>query len=205
MRLSRMMHLVVITVATLAFAERVSAQSTTEWQYTVGLRSSCMLSEMPLSRLGNGFADLSPGGKPLPHSSSIFVLWSLGEHARLGIETLVGNAYPESDTQMLFQASGVTAEYQTSGTWFAAVSVQAGGIIVSATQSSDADTEGDALRTGVHYKESGMFFAPQISVGRQFRRLDVRLVGKQVWNFGADGQNAFDGFYAGLSVGLIKR
>ena len=119
---------------------------------------------------------------------------------RLGVETLVGNSYPGSDTDILFQGTGVTAEYQTAGTWFAAVSLQVGAMIASASQS--ADTE--ALRTGVHFKESGYFLAPQVGVGRRVRRFDIRLVAKPVWHFGAEGLEAFDSVYAGISVARIN-
>jgi hypothetical protein len=120
---------------------------------------------------------------------------------RLGIETLVGNSYPGGDTDILFQGTGVTAEYQTAGTWFTAVSIQAGGMIASASQSSDVE----ALRTGVHYKESGYFLAPQVGFGRRLRRFDIRLVAKPVWHFGAEGLDAFDSVYAGISVARISR
>jgi hypothetical protein len=164
-----------------------------------------MVSTMPLSELGAGFADLHSGGKALPHSSSIFVMWPRGEHLRIGVETLVGNSYPASDTQILFQAAGVVAEYQTSGRWFAAAGVQGGGMIVSATQSPESDADDVALGNGVHYKESGVFLAPQISIGRQVGHFDVRLVGRQVFQFGATGVDAFDSAYAGISVGLLRR
>lgn len=203
MRPSRRMYLVAATLAALSPAGRASAQSTSDWKYQVGLRTTFMMSDMSLSQLGGGFADLPAGGKALPHSSSIFILWPLGAHARVGIETLVGNSFPESDTQMLFQASGVTVEYQTGGTWFAAASVQAGGMIASATQASDPDAA-DAFGTGAHYKESGVFLAPQVSLGRRISRYDVRLVGKQVFQFNAEGLDAFDSFYAGVSVGLLR-
>jgi hypothetical protein len=197
--------LAIAAFVSVPLATPASAQSEGDWRYQVGVRSTFMVTAMPLSELGNGFTDLPAGGKSLPHSSSLFVMWPLGTHVRWGIETLVGNSYPESDTEMLFQAAGVTAEYQTAGTWFVALSAQTGATLVSATQSLDADTLGDPLRTGVHYKESGLFFAPQIGVGRRLVRYDVRLVGKQVWQFGADGQGAFDSFYAGISVALIRR
>lgn len=204
MAFSRRMHLVALTLAAIPFGGRASAQSTADWKYEVGLRTTFMLSAMPLSELGGGFADLPAGGKSLPHASSLFVLWPLGTHVRLGIETLVGNSYSESDTEMLFQATGVTAEYQTAGTWFAAASVQVGGMLASATQSSDPGTEGDVLRAGAHYKESGYFLAPQIGFGRRLGRFDVRLVGKQVWHFGGKNLGAFDSFYAGISIARIS-
>jgi len=190
-----------LTLSTLLFGARASAQSTADWRYEVGLRTTFMLSAMPLSELGGGFANLPAGAKALPHSSSLFVLWPLGTHVRLGVETLVGNSYPGSDTDILFQGTGVTAEYQTAGTWFAAVSVQAGGMIASASQSSDAE----ALRAGVHFKESGYFLAPQVGFGRRLRRFDIRLVAKPVWHFGAEGLDAFDSVYAGISVARINR
>ena len=199
------MQLLALTLFAVPFTGSASAQSTTGWKYEVGLRTTFMLSAMSLSELGGGFADLPAGGKSMPHSSSLFVLWPLGTHTRLGVETLVGNSYPESDTEMLFQATGVTAEYRTAGTWFVAASVQVGGIIASATQSSDPDTEGNARRAGEHFKASGYFFAPQASFGRRFNRFDVRAIGKQVWQFGADGLDAFDSFYAGISVAHISR
>jgi len=200
---SRTMYLAAATLVALSFGDPASAQSTSDWKYEIGIRTTFMVSTMPLSELGGGFADLPAGGKALPHSSSIFVLWPLGAHTRLGIETLVGNSYPESDTQMLFQASGITAEYQTSGTWFAAASVQVGGMIVSATESSEATAEGDRLSTGLNYKESGAFLAPQIGIGRRVGRYDVRLVGKQIWQFKAKGLGAFDASYAGVSVARL--
>ena len=43
-----------------------------------------------------------------------------------------------------------------------------------------------------------------VGVGRQIRRLDVRLVGKQVWQLGGDGFDAFDSFYAGISVAVRR-
>jgi hypothetical protein len=201
----RTMSVVAATLAMLPLGGRASAQSATDWTYEIGLRTTFMVSTMRLAELGGGFADLPAGGKALPHSSSIFVLWPLGQHVRVGIETLVGNSYPKSDTQMLFQASGLTAEYQTGGTWFVAAGVQAGGMIVSATQSPDSDAEGDAQGDGVHYKESGAFLSPQISLGRRLRRYEVKLVGRQVWQFGAAGVDAFDSFYAGISVGRLMR
>ena len=85
------------------------------------------------------------------------------------------------------------------GTWFAAVGIQAGAIIASATQSPDRGT----LRTGVYYKESGYFLAPQVGFGRRVGRFDIRLVGKPVWNFGAEGLDAFDGVYAGISIARV--
>lgn len=203
MRPSRTMYLVAVTLAALPFGGRAAAQSTPDWKYQVGVRTTFMASAMPLSELGGGFADLPAGGEALPHSSSIFILWPLGTHARLGIETLVGNSYPESGTQMLFQASGVTAEYQTGGTWFAAASVQAGGMIVSATQSPSASVEGDRLGAGEHYKESGAFLAPQIGIGRRIGRYDVRVVGKHIWQFEAKGLGAFDASYVGVSVARL--
>ena len=203
MRPSRRMYLVAVTLAALPFGGRASAQSTPDWKYEIGVRTTFMMSTMPLSELGGGFADLPAGGKALPHSSSIFVLWPLGAHTRVGIETLVGNSYPESATQMLFQGSGLTVEYQTGGTWFAAVGLQAGGMIVSATQSPTASVEGDRLGTGEHYKESGAFLAPQIGIGRRMGRYDVRLVGKQIWQFKANGLGSFDAAYAGISVGRL--
>lgn len=178
-----------------------SAQTAPDWTYEVGLRSTIMMSAMPLSRLGGGFADLPSGGKALPHASSLFVLWRLGQHARLGVETLVGNANPDSDTGILFQGVGLTSEYQTGGTWFAAAGIQAGGMIASATQSADRST----VRNGEHYKESGYFAALQIGIGRRFGRYEGRLVGKPVWHFGAEGLDAFDGFYAGVSVARLNR
>lgn len=190
-----------LTLVTLGFAGRASAQSTADWGYEVGLRTTFMLSTMPLSELGGGFANLPAGEKALPHSSSLFVLWPLGAHVRLGIETLVGNSYPGSDTDILFQGTGVTAEYQTGGIWFAAIGVQAGGMIASASQSPDTE----ALRAGVHFKESGYFVAPQVGVGRRLGRFDLRLVAKPVWHFGADGLDAFDSVYAGISVARISR
>lgn len=199
---ARMIYLAAATLA-LPFGSPASAQSTADWRYQIGIRTTFMASTMSLSELGGGFSDLPAGGKALPHSSSIFVLWPLGAHTRLGIETLVGNSYPESNTQMLFQASGVTAEYQTGGTWFAAVSVQVGGMIVSATESSEATAEGDRLRTGLHYKESGAFLAPQLGIGRRVSRYDVRLVGKQIWQFKAKGLGAFDAAYVGVSVARL--
>jgi hypothetical protein len=164
-----------------------------------------MVTAMPLSQLGEGFEDLPAGGKSLPHSSSLFVMWPLGTHMRLGVETLVGNSYADGNTEILFQASGLTAEYHTGGTWSAAVSLQAGGMIASATQSLDANETGAVLRTGAHYKDSGLFLAPQVSFGRRVNRYDVRLIGKQVWQFGEDGFDAFDSFYVGLSAALIRR
>lgn len=104
---------------------------------------------------------------------------------------------------MLFQASGLTAEYQTGGTWFAAASVQVGGMIVSATESPEATAEGDRVRTGTHYKESGAFLAPQIGIGRRVGRYDLRLVGKQIWQFKAKGLGAFDASYVGVSVARL--
>lgn len=199
-----MKYLLAATVIALPFTGRASAQTTpSDWKYEVGVRTMFVVSGMPLSQLGGGFTDLPAGGKALPHSSSIFVLWSLGAHTRLGIETLVGNSYPESDTQMLFQASGITAEYQTGGTWFAAASVQVGGMIASATQSSGEAQGLDGTGAGLHYKESGAFLAPQIGVGRRLGRYDVRFVGKQVWQFGAKGLGAFDSFYTGISVARV--
>jgi hypothetical protein len=106
---------------------------------------------------------------------------------------------------MLFQASGVVAEYQTTGTWFLAASLQAGGMIASANQSSDAGAEDDPLHTGAHYKNDGWFVAPQLGIGRRVRDYDIRLVVKQVKYLGDDGFNAFDSFYAGISVGLLRR
>ena len=73
-------------------------------------------------------------------------------------------------------------------------------MIASASQS--ADTE--ALRTGVHFKESGYFLAPQVGVGRRVRRFDIRLVAKPVWHFGAEGLEAFDSVYAGISFARIN-
>jgi hypothetical protein len=193
----------IAVLAVLPVGGRAAAQTTSDWKYQVGLRTTLMVSAMPLSELGGGFSDLPAGGKAMPHASSIFILWAVGEHTRLGIETLVGNSYPESGTQMLFQASGVTAEYQTGGTWFAAAGVQVGGMIVSATQSPTATVEGDRLGTGSHYKESGAFLAPQVGVGRRVGRYDVRLVGKQIWQFKANGLSAFDAFYTGISVARL--
>ena len=138
----------VLTAFTLA--TRASAQSPSDGSYEIGLRSTVMVSTMRLSELGNGFEDLRSGGKALPHSSSIFVMWSRGAHVRLGVETNV-------------------------------------------------------LGNGMHYKESEMFLAPQLSVGRRIRRLDVRLAGRQVLQFGAPGVAAFDSFYAGIGVGLWMR
>jgi hypothetical protein len=197
---------ILAALALVFFGQGVSAQASTDWKYEVGLRSTVMMTVMPLSGLGGGFEDLPAGGKSLPHSSSLFVMWPLGEHLRLGVETLVGNSFAESDTEteILFQASGVTAEYQTAGTWFGAVSVQAGGIIASA-QSFDSDADDAVLRTGASYKDSGLFLAPQIGIGRRTGRFDLRLVGKQVWQFGAEGFDAFDSFYAGISVAVIRR
>jgi len=120
---------------------------------------------------------------------------------RVGIETLVGSSYPGSDTDSLFQGTGITAEYQTTGTWFAAVGVQAGGMVASASQSSEVD----ALRAGVHYKESGYFLAPQVGVARRLGRFDLRVIAKPVWHFGGEGLDAFDSFYAGISVARISR
>jgi hypothetical protein len=191
---------IVLTLSALLLAGPASAQSTADWGYEVGLRTTFMISELRLSELGGGFADLSPGGDAVPHASSFFVLWPLGAHTRLGIETLVGNSYADSDTEMLFQETGVTAEYQTAGTWFAAVSVQVGGMIASATQSSDRDP----LRVGVHYKESGYFLAPQVGVGRRVGRFDLRAIGKPVWHFGAEGLDAFDSFCVGISVARVS-
>jgi hypothetical protein len=200
---TRRIYLAAATLSALPFGARASAQSTSDWKYEIGVRTTFMVSAMPLSELGGGFKDLPAGGKALPHSSSIFVLWPVGTHTRLGIETLVGNSYPDSDAQMLFQASGITAEYQTGGTWFAAASVQVGGMIVSATESSEATAEGDRVRTGPHYKESGAFLAPQIGIGRRVGRYDVRLIGKQIWQFKAKGLGAFDASYLGLSVARL--
>ncbi len=190
---------IALALSALLLGGSASAQSTADWKYEVGLRSAVTTSAMSLSGLGGGFADLPAGGEALPHSSSLFVLFPLGAHTRVGIETLVGNSYPGSDTEILFQGTGITAEYQTTGTWFAAVSVQAGAMIASATQSADRG----ALRTGAHYKESGYFLAPQVGVGRRIRRFDVRLIAKPVWNFGADGLDAFDSVYAGISIARI--
>jgi hypothetical protein len=192
---------VALALTALAVGGNASAQTTTDWSYEVGLRTTFMATEMALSELGGGFADLPAGGKALPHSSSLFVLWSLGAHTRVGIETLVGNSYPGSDADILFQGTGVTVEYQTTGTWFAAASLQAGGMIASATQSPDDN----ALSSGVHYKQSGYFLAPQIGFGRRLRRFDIRLVGKPVWHFGGNNIDAFDGFYAGISVARVSR
>lgn len=198
---TRRMYRISLTLLALLLAGRASAQSTADRKYEVGLRSTFMVSPMSLSELGGGFEDLPAGGKALPHSSSLFVLWALGTHLRVGIETLVGNSYPDGDTEILFQGTGVTAEYQTAGTWFAAVGAQAGGMIASASHSSGTEP----LRSGVRFKESGYFFAPQVGVGRRIRRFDVRLVGKSVWHFGAGGLDAFDTFYAGVSVARISR
>jgi hypothetical protein len=191
---------VALALVPLLVAGRASAQSAPDWTYEVGLRSTIMLSAMPLSRLGAGFADLPSGGKALPHASSLFVLWRMGQHTRLGIETLVGNADPDSDTGVLFQGVGLTSEYQTAGTWFAAVGAQAGAMIASATQSPDRST----VRTGAHYKESGYFAALQLGVGRRLGRYEGRLVGRPVWHFGAEGLDAFDGVYAGISVARLN-
>jgi hypothetical protein len=190
---------VALTLAGVLSAGRASAQTSTDWTYEVGLRTTFMTSEMALSDLGSGFADLPAGGKALPHSSSLFVMFPVGTHVRVGIETLVGNSYPGSDAEILFQGTGIIAEYQTTGTWFAAVGIQAGAMIASASQSTDRG----ALRAGVHYKESGYFLAPQISLGRRVGRFDLRLVGKPVLNFGAEGLGAFDGVYAGISIARI--
>jgi hypothetical protein len=190
---------IALTLSGLLLVGPAAAQSTLDWKYEVGLRTTFMTSAMPLSELGSGFADLPAGGEALPHSSSLFVLFPVGTHVRVGVETLVGNSYPGSDAEILFQGTGITAEYQTTGTWFAAVGVQAGAMIASATQSADRG----ALRTGAHYKESGYFVAPQVGVGRRLGRFDIRLIGKPVWNFGADGLDAFDGVYAGISLARI--
>jgi hypothetical protein len=197
---------ILAALAAFSFARGASGQTSTDWKYEVGLRSTVMVTAMPLSGLGDGFEDLPAGGKSLPHASSLFVMWPLGKHLRVGVETLVGNSFAESDTEteILFQASGVTAEYQTAGTWFAAVSVQAGGIIASA-QSFDSDADDAALRTGASFKDSGVFVAPQLSLGRRVRAFDIRLVGKQVWQFGSGAFDAFDSFYAGISVGIVRR
>lgn len=196
---ARWVSRIALMVSGFLAGDHVSAQSAAGWTYEVGLRTTFMTSAMTLSDLGGGFTDLPAGGKALPHSSSLFVLFPVGTHVRVGIETLVGNSYPGSDAEILFQGTGVTAEYQTTGTWFVALGVQAGAMLASATHSADRD----ALRTGVHYKESGYFLAPQFGVGRRVRRFDIRLIAKPVWNFGAEGLSAFDGVYAGVSLARV--
>src|SRR5687767_12004045 len=85
---------IAFTLAGFLSGGHVSAQSATDWKYEVGLRTTFMTSTMTLTDLGGGFVDLPAGGKALPHSSSLFVLFPLGTHVRVGIETLVGNSYP---------------------------------------------------------------------------------------------------------------
>jgi hypothetical protein len=205
MKLSMRWSPVIAVFGWLLLAGDAPAQSDDSWRYQVGGRSTFMLSTMHLADLGGGFEDLPAGGGPLAHSSSLFILWPRGTHGRLGVETLVGNSYSNGNTDISFQAAGVTGEYQTAGTWFVAMTGQVGGMIASATQSVDPETEGEPLRAGVHYKGAGFFVAPQFSVGRRFRRYDVRLIGKRVWQFGEEGLEAFNSAYAGISVGLIKR
>ena len=206
MKLATKLHPMMTALAMVFFAQGASAQSSTDWKYEVGLRSTFMVTSMSLSALGAGFEDLPAGGKSLPHASSLFVMWPLGKHVRVGVETLVGNSFAESDTEteILFQASGLTAEVQTSGIWFAAASVQVGGIIASA-QSFDSEADDAVLRTGASYKDSGLFLAPQVSLGRRVDAFDIRLVGKQVRQFGSGSFDAFDSFYAGISVGIVRR
>jgi len=200
---ARSTHLIALTLASLTFAGDAAAQDTPDWKYQVGLRTTFMVSPMSLSELGGGFTDLAAGGPALPHSSSIFVLWRLGAHTRLGIETLVGNSYPESSTQMLFQGSGVTVEYQTNGKWFAAASLQVGGMIVSATQAGEPGQDDGVPDAGAHYKQSGVFVAPHLALGRRVGRFEIRLVGKQVWQPDSKGLSAFNSSYAGISLARL--
>jgi hypothetical protein len=185
---------------------RALAQSADDWKYQIGGRTTVMATTMHLSQLGTGFRDLPPGGNRLTHASSLFLLWRRGPHFRLGVETLVGNSYGNSDTGVLFQAAGITAEYQTTRSVFVALGAQAGAVIASATQPSNGPSDASPVRSGAYYKGSGLFLAPHVAVGRVFGRSEVRLVAKRVRHIpGTVGLDAFDSMYLGLSLGLRRR
>jgi hypothetical protein len=182
------------------------AQSTDDWTYQIGGRTTFMVGTMRLSHLGGGFSDLPPGGGRLTHASSLFFLWPRGSHVRLGIETLVGNSYGDSDAGILFQAVGVLAEYQTRGTWFMAVGAQGGAMIASATEPTSQAGGTTPVHTGSYYKGSGLFVAPSVAIGRAFGRTEVRVLVKPVLHIpGSAGLDAFDSTYLGVSLGLRRR
>lgn len=184
----------------------VAAQSGADWHHQLGVRTTVMATSMDLSALGAGFRDLPAGGKRLAHSSSLFIVWSRGRHFRVGVETLVGNSYGRTNTGILFQAAGMTAEYQTAGLWFVAFGVQGGAMIATATQPADSTGTGAQAVSGSYYKGSGLFAAPHVSLGRRLGRREVRVLAKQVLDIpGSKGLDAFDSIYIGVSFGLKYR
>lgn len=181
------------------------AQRANDWTYQIGGRSTFMATTMHLSRLGGGFRDLPPGGKRLAHSSSLFFVMPRGPHLRLGVETLVGNTYGDSDTGIMYQAAGIIAEYQTRGVWFIAFGAQGGAMIANATQPRNAD-DASQVRDGSYYKGNGLFVAPSLGVGRTSARVEFRVLLKPVLHIpGSAGLYAFNSTYLGVSLGFKRR
>lgn len=181
------------------------AQRSDDWTYQIGGRTTFMVTTMHLSRLGDGFGNLPPGGKRLAHSSSLFFLMPRGPHMRLGVETLVGNTYGDSDTGIMYQAAGVIAEYQTRGAWFVALGAQGGAMIANATEPRNAD-DASQVRDGSYYKGNGLFVAPSLAVGRTSQRVELRVLLKPVLHIpGSAGLDAFNSTYIGVSLGFKRR
>ncbi len=178
------------------------AQAQSAWRYQVGARSTAMLSTMKLARLGVPFSDLSAGGSNLTHASSLFLLWPRWRYGSLGIETLVGNSYGSSGSQILFQAVGLSVDYRSRGAWFTALGAQVGGMIASATYAANASGSDGDVQTGSHYKGSGVFLAPGVAIGRETGSFELRGLVRHVVHLpGTPHLNAFDATYAGISVG----
>ncbi|MCU0624461.1 MAG: hypothetical protein MUF53_11465 [Gemmatimonadaceae bacterium] len=187
-----------IAAATSADAQQPDSSD----RFVIGARSTLLVGALPLSRLGAPLRDLAAGDDPLPHASSLFFQWRRGPRWRIGLETLVGNSYSEATTSVLFQGAGLSVEYHVGGRTFAVLGAQAGGMIGSATEPTSAvGSPSSALRSGVHYKGSGLFAAPLLGVGRRFGRYELALIARRAWHgAGTRGMAAFDGTYVGLTL-----
>lgn len=168
--------------------------------YQVGMRSMIINGTMPLSTIDPVFEDLSADGLKGAHASSIFILWSVRPHLRLGLEAVFGNADDRAQTTMDFQGSGLVVEGHWGRRVIIAGGLHVGGLIASAQHTPTPD---DKATSGTFYKGTAFFVAPHLSVGTSWGRYELRLLTKwltigEVPDY--QHMDAFRSTYTGISI-----
>jgi hypothetical protein len=174
------------------------------YQYQVGIHSMLVNGSMELSKIDPSFNDLSSDGIGGPHHSSLYLLRTVNEYLRIGVETLVGNSENKNSTTMNFQGAGVLFDISQGDKYFVNGGLHAGGVIVNVMSHSNGTAADNGVNSGIHYKDTGLFVAPYFGVGINFGKHELSLITK--WIFMSEGNNddidAFNAQYTGIGLGM---